>query len=170
MIDELTETFLRMREGCRPDAFYERVRPYLASLESVRYPTPKGSEVRSYHGGSAAQSSLLQSMDALLGIDHARSPAHTFLQEMIHYMPPAHGDFVRHLQEHVSLEKFIERHPSLASGQGRCVEALHRFRTEHLKIVAEYIVAQSRLAGPGQTGTGGTDPMEFLRQVRSQTK
>lgn len=65
----------RMAEGCRPHVFYSTVRPFLQGTSGLdpplRYeglPSPPPAM-----GGSAAQSSLLQVVDAVLGVAHADS-------------------------------------------------------------------------------------------------
>jgi len=56
-----------------------------------------------------------------------------------------------------------------------CIEGLKQFRTGHISLVAEYIMAQQKkgavekgsLEGTaGGKGTGGTDLMQFLKPIR----
>jgi hypothetical protein len=59
-----------------------------------------------------------------------------------------------------------------------CVRALQAFRTGHISIVADYIVAQQtkgvnkdKLEGSaGGKGTGGTDLMQFLKPIRDNCR
>ncbi|EPY82266.1 hypothetical protein CB1_000667001 [Camelus ferus] len=58
---------------------------------------------KQFAGGSAAQSSVFQCFDVLLGVQHAAGGASSvsaaeFLQEMRTYMPPAHRNFLRSLE------------------------------------------------------------------------
>ncbi|RMG20650.1 MAG: hypothetical protein D6730_19390, partial [Bacteroidetes bacterium] len=155
----------RMRQGCRPTIFYQHIRPYLASFTAVTY---EGVEpaVRSYHGGSAAQSSLLQSIDAALGIEHREKSSARYLADMQPYMPPAHARFIRFLAQGPDLAAVCSSSPRLRQARQACVQALMDFRNEHLKIVAQYILGPS---GGQALGTGGTSPAQFLKQLRNDT-
>ncbi len=70
-IRHMIAALMRMTERCDPYVFYNRIRPYLAG-----WPAPgltyagTGTTPQVWAGGSAAQSSLLQSFDAALGIRH----------------------------------------------------------------------------------------------------
>ena len=50
-----------------------------------------------------------------------------------------------------------------------CIEELAAFRTDHLRIVSQYILSQTKKVGPGSMGTGGTNPMVFLKQAQQDT-
>ena len=60
-----------MYEHCRADIFYHRVRPFLKGWpdDGIVY-EGVNEEPKIFIGGSAAQSSLLQTLDAGLGITH----------------------------------------------------------------------------------------------------
>lgn len=70
----------RMYERCDQDVFYHKIRPYLAGSKGMAAAgLPKGvfydvgegeGEWRQYNGGSNAQSSLIQFLDAALGVEH----------------------------------------------------------------------------------------------------
>jgi indoleamine 2,3-dioxygenase len=70
----------RMNEKCRPEIFYNKIRPFLAGSKNmllaglpngVFYEEAEGKgEWRKYSGGSNAQSSLIQFFDIILGIEH----------------------------------------------------------------------------------------------------
>ena len=60
-----------------------------------------------------------------------------------------------------------------------CIEGLKNFRTGHISLVAEYIMAQQRKEGTvkggiegtaGGKGTGGTDLMKFLKPIRDDCR
>ncbi|MGK0387805.1 MAG: indoleamine 2,3-dioxygenase [Maribacter sp.] len=161
VLNEITQNLKDIRKHCDPYVFYHRVRPFLASFENVKY---NGSEdfVRSYHGGSAAQSSLIQMFDAAFGIRHH----HPFLQEMRNYMPPLHADFLKFLEFKSKLKDFCNAKISLQNDLEECIELLLIFRNEHLKIAAEYIIAQQPKSQKEPKGTGGTNPMIFLKEIR----
>lgn len=162
---EITQNLKDIRTYCNPYIFYHRVRPFLASFENVKY---NGVEnpVRSYHGGSAAQSSLMQMFDAAFGIRHENP----FLKEMRNYMPPLHADFLKFLEFKSKLKTYCNTRVSLQSDFEECIDLLLTFRNEHLKIVAEYIIAQQPKSQKEAKGTGGTNPMIFLKQIRDGSK
>ncbi|RMG56756.1 MAG: hypothetical protein D6722_25890 [Bacteroidetes bacterium] len=156
----------RMRERCEPEGFYHRIRPFLASLEAVHYQgvTPP---VRSYPGGSAAQSSLLQSMDAILDVPHAEAAAGAYLLAMRQHMPPGHRAFIHWLETAPRARDWAQGR--LAEARQACLEPLLAFRQAHLQIATQYITGPARAAGEGQTGTGGTAFIPFLKTVRNDT-
>jgi indoleamine 2,3-dioxygenase len=166
VIDEMSGCLLRVQERCDPYIFYQRVRPFLSSLEGVTY-EGVDSPPQSHHGGSAAQSSLLQTFDRALGIGHPADPSKAYMKDMIGFMPKGHRAFVEWMGKR-SVATVCASRPDLQMNWSLCVEALARFRQHHLEIVAHYIVAQDR-GEDGERGTGGTNPMVFLKQMRRDT-
>jgi len=164
----LNATLDRMYEHCDPYIFYNRVRPFLASFESIEYRGCKQNP-RNYFGGSAAQSSLLQAIDAMFGITHKEEPSRTYLIRMRSYMPTGHAAYINALEADRPLVGAIERHDGCRHIYTACVEALIDFRQSHLKMVTKYVSSQMSKTGPGHTGTGGTDPVVFLKQVAKDT-
>lgn len=61
-----------------------------------------------------------------------------------------------------------------------CIENIAQFRTGHIALVAEYIMAQQSTGkkrgeggmenSAGGKGTGGTDLMSFLKPIRDDVK
>ena len=157
-----------MYENCDPYIFYNRIRPFLASFEKIEYQGCKQNP-RSYFGGSAAQSSLLQAIDAMLGITHQEEKSRSYLVAMRNYMPTGHATYINDLENERPLARAIERHNGCRQIHTACVDALTKFRQSHLKIVANYVSSQMSNIGPGHTGTGGTDPIVFLKQIAKDT-
>ncbi|USP72899.1 glycoside hydrolase family 18 protein [Curvularia clavata] len=89
-IRAIQTTLLRMREGCDPETFYWKVRPFLAgsaNMESSGLPQGiiyeqecKVPHYQTFSGGSNAQSSLLQYIDALIGREDHNSHSREFMQ------------------------------------------------------------------------------------------
>ena len=89
-IREIQAVLLRMREGCDPEIFYWKLRPLLAgsaNMESLGLPhgiiyeqEDNISNYQTFSGGSNAQSSLLQYIDALIGREDRDSPSWEFMQ------------------------------------------------------------------------------------------
>ena len=167
-LTKLNMTLNRMYENCDPYIFYNRIRPFLASFEKIEYQGCKQNP-RSYFGGSAAQSSLLQAIDAMLGITHQEEKSRSYLVAMRNYMPTGHATYINDLENERPLARAIERHNGCRQIHTACVDALTKFRQSHLKIVANYVSSQMSNIGPGHTGTGGTDPIVFLKQIAKDT-
>ncbi|MFK7925197.1 MAG: hypothetical protein AB8H47_24795 [Bacteroidia bacterium] len=165
---EMTQTFELMRQECQPDAFYADIRPYLSSFNGLVMQGVGKEEAQDYHGGSAAQSSILQSLDAALGLSAPPTRARAFLVKMRDYMPPVHARFVAALEQEQIITKVSKLDSTLAKARQACIEAIVAFRNEHLKIMVEYIIAPAK--GKDIMGTGGTHPSRFLKSVRDASK
>ncbi len=163
---QMTHTLSRMKEHCDPYRFFHELRPFLSSFEKIEYRGIIEEPVRSYHGGSAAQSTLIQLFDATLGIRHQG----TYLQEMRKYMPPQHANFLRFIQMKSKVKNYCGMHRGLHGIYDQCVSSLREFRNEHLKIAAEYIMGQKPKEQEHIKGTGGTNPMIFLKELRDDTE
>lgn len=190
-LERAKDIFKRMRDFVDPDTFFHVLRIYLSGWkgnpklpEGLLYEgvwdTPK-----KFSGGSAGQSSIFQSLDALLGIKHdtGESSAAGFLQDMRAYMPPAHRNFLSSLESVPPVRDFVisRRNESLKKAYNECVNGLVSVRKFHLAIVDTYIVKPSRQKPTdGHTsrepsnvenrGTGGTDVMNFLKSVKDTTE
>ncbi|KAF9110557.1 hypothetical protein BGX27_006193 [Mortierella sp. AM989] len=79
IIEELVAVLRRMFEKCDPYVFYWKVRPYLAGWENmaeaglpdgVKYEGVGNGEFKKLAGGSAAQSSLIHTLDIAFGVEH----------------------------------------------------------------------------------------------------
>lgn len=94
-VKEIAEILKRMTEKCRPQVFYNEIRPFLAGSKNMEvaglpngvfYDEGNGKGVwRKYSGGSNAQSSLIQFFDVVLGVQHSPTkgstgPKNGFLQ------------------------------------------------------------------------------------------
>jgi indoleamine 2,3-dioxygenase len=126
-----------------------------------------------FAGGSAAQSSLLQAIDAALGVVHEDEKTRPFLLEMRRYMPPHHRRFVTDLAAGPTLRPFVQAHqqshPTLTDSYNLCLQKLATFRKLHLEISVRYILHQAPDAAAAK-GTGGTSFVPFLSQARKETK
>ncbi|KAM5278512.1 indoleamine 2,3-dioxygenase 1 [Hipposideros larvatus] len=185
------EVFHQIHEYVDPNLFFNVLRIYLSGWkgnpqmpEGLLYEgvwdTPK-----KFAGGSAAQSSIFQCFDVLLGVQQSAGEASAaeFLQEMRTYMPPAHQNFLHSLESGPSVREFVlsKGDTSLQATYNECVNAMVSLRSYHLQIVTKYIVIpahqQSKKNQTSQEpsdqenkGTGGTDLMRFLKSVRGTTE
>ena len=170
----MTALLARMPEQCDPYIFFHRVRPFVASWPEpgVVY-TGVSEKAKLFAGGSAAQSSLLQAIDAGLGVAHEDEKTRPFLLEMRRYMPPAHRRFVADLAAGPALRPFVQAHqqshPRLADIYNLCLHKLADFRKLHLEISVRYILHQAPDEAAAK-GTGGTSFVPFLSQARKETK
>lgn len=79
-VQEIGRILERTNEECDPDVFYHQIRPLLAGSKNmsaaglpngVFYDEGDGKgQWREYSGGSNAQSSLIQFLDIVLGVEH----------------------------------------------------------------------------------------------------
>ena len=171
-IVEMQRVLKQMPQHCDPYIFYHRVRPFLAGWPKDGVVYEGISDVpQQFIGGSAAQSSLVQTLDAGLGIQHTANETHSFLKQMRSYMPPKHRQFIVDIESGPSIRQFVIDHkptdPTLSDLYNNCVEELMNFRKLHLVIAAQYILQQ---APKEQKGTGGTNFVHFLKNIETQTK
>ncbi|GJD21497.1 hypothetical protein RIVM261_064530 [Rivularia sp. IAM M-261] len=170
-IADIYEILVRIPEKCDPYIFYHRVRPFIAGWHSEGVIYEGVSEVpRKFVGGSAAQSSLIQSLDAALGIKHQKDKQ-SFLYKMRDYMPPAHRKFIEALEAAPSIRDFVltykHNYPFLCNIYNDCIQALENFRQKHMQLAVCFIARQ---APHNARGTGGTDFARFLQEAKQETK
>ena len=165
-VETIRRLLNRMEERCRPRVFYDCVRPYLSGWpgDGVIYEGVDETPQRLF-GGSAAQSSLLQSIDAAMGITHEDSRSQPFLQAMRDYMPPPHRAFIEWLESGPTLQRGAEQ-AGCSRDYDQAMDALDVFRRDHMAITARYITQQG---DADAEGTGGTEYGTFLRVTRRET-
>jgi len=200
----------RMNENCSPDIFYHQIRPLLAGSKNMSAAgLPKGvfyededgkGEWHQHSGGSNAQSSLIQFLDIVLGVEHHPTKSsgaepkgkHGFLQEMREYMPGGHRRFLEHIESVANIREYVQTSTSgeqVTAAYNLAVARLGELRDTHIKIVTRYIIGPSRRAAISPSsglnlaiastnrksadalpGTGGTVLIPFLKQTRDETK
>ncbi len=173
-VERMHATLLRMYEQCDPRVFYYRVRRFLAGWEAPGLVYEGVSETpRMYSGGSAGQSSLIQALDAGLGVRHVSPDSSPFLSEMRAYMPPPHRRFLEALDAGPDVRAFVRERqadaPQLSERYNRCIDLLDAFRRAHLKIAVDYITHQAPRPEEAK-GTGGTDLTTFLGATKRETR
>lgn len=177
-------TLLRMPEHCDPYIYYQRVRPYIhgwknhpALPQGVVYEGVEvyGGAPQQFRGETGAQSSIIPSLDAVLGISHKDDPLRPYLMEMRDYMPREHRAFIETLEQGRSVRDYVITHrtdqPALRDAYNACVHWITEFRAKHLEYAARYIHQQSQrdLDNPTEVGTGGTPFMPYLKKHRDET-
>ncbi|MDG2292222.1 MAG: hypothetical protein P8L37_06155, partial [Phycisphaerales bacterium] len=168
-IADMTMELVRMEERCSHAVFYHRVRPFLTGWAEpgLIYEGVSRDPVV-LHGGSAAQSSLLNALDAALDVPHEHPGTRPFLQAMRKYMPPRHRKFIEHLEAGPSVREASADNANTRAAFDRCIDALVHFRKTHQEITMRYITQQAPSTDQA-IGTGGTEYADFLRRTRLET-
>ncbi|XP_059141281.1 myoglobin-like [Physella acuta] len=185
VIHLMQSSLARMHDKLEAKTFFNLIRPFLGGWGGADNPLPDGliyegvsDQPIKMTGGSAAQSTTLQVVDALLGVKHTQDKK-DFLTTMRCFMPPDHKSFIEDLENRqfklrdLVLSTNSER---LQSAYNKCVTALIDLRTYHIKIVTKYIVQASQTMNEGnyesldKKGTGGTSLIPFLKDIRTDTK
>lgn len=181
-LHEIYTTLARMPEHCDPYIYYHRVRPYIHGWknhpdipEGVVYAGVEEYRGRpqQFRGETGAQSAIVPSLDATLGVRHKEDELSSYLREMRTYMPPAHRAFIESLEARTPVRPFVKHadRRSLNEAFNACVETLEAFRSLHLEYAASYIFrqAQTDAKNPHAVGTGGTPFMQYLKKHRDET-
>ena len=174
----------RMGEYCDPYIYYNRVRPYIHGWQD-NPATPNGliyegvaafgEKPQKFRGETGAQSTIIPSLDAMLGIRQKEDPLSKHLANMRNYMPPKHRAFVEAVEAGPSVRSFVQAQQhsraELKDNYNACVQWVEKFRSKHLEYAASYIDHQTQvnLGNPSKVGTGGTPFMSYLKKHRDGT-
>lgn len=188
LINELTEILLNVRTDCDPTTFFRRIRVWFPGTKLVFGLEGGESVEEEWMGSSAAQSSIVQALDAFLGIEPLTHKLQekfdivpsdgskmAFLARMRLYLPADHRSFLEELNLFgQKMREFILGHPDrelvaeTVEAYNKAIEALQEFRSGHIRLVALYVTAQQRI-GERSGGTGGTSGVQFLKSIRDLT-
>lgn len=179
-IQEMRTIIKQMSPGCNPEVFYHKHRPLLSGWDDNPL-IPNGllyegasPKPQKFAGGSAAQSSVIQILDAGLGVQHSGQEG-KFLVRMRDYMPPNQRGLIRHVEQGPSIRKTcLAGTQELRDSYNECLSELGMFRTDHLILVARYITTPSHINRGeaehlAEQGTGGTALATFLKRTRQDT-
>lgn len=179
-LESMVETLLRMPERCDPYIYYNRVRPYIHGWKN--HPSfPNGllyegvdeykNIPQKFRGETGAQSSIIPTFDALLGITHSKDELYTYLEEMQDYMPKEHRQFLNFVKQASKVRTFVIAHENLKELYNSCIMLLDRFRKIHLGYASSYIQQQHEKSekNPHAVGTGGTPFMHYLQKHQQET-
>jgi indoleamine 2,3-dioxygenase len=171
--------------------FYEGVldSDHHVNLEMTNPPELLGTW-RAYPGASAGQSPLIHTIDVALSIEHqpigtcpvsgststvpcpsSKSLPNPML-EMREALPKEFQEFIRDLSLAPNIKQFCEANKQsqeLIFEFNRACQNMKEFRDIHLQMATKYIVLQ-RQGNSTAVGTGGTDLVPFLKQVRQETQ
>jgi indoleamine 2,3-dioxygenase len=180
---EINALFDRMPERCDPYIYFRRVRPYIhgwkdnpALGEGVVYQGVErfGGLPQAFRGQTGSQSSIVPSMDAVLGVGHAADPLRAYLDELHIYRPPGHRRFIDDVRASSRLRRFAKQagHGGLTEAYNAAIQSVADFRSRHLEYAASYINKQGRCSAGNDShiGTGGTPFMKYLKKHRDETE
>lgn len=179
---QINALFDRMPEKCDPYIYFERVRPYIhgwkdnpALPNGVIYEGVEryGTAGQAFRGQTGSQSSIVPSMDAIMGVGHAADPLREYLDQLHEYRPVGHRGFVDDVRRASNLRGFAQSVGSagLTAAYNANIQAVADFRTRHLEYAASYINKQGKKSAGNDTdvGTGGTPFMRYLKKHRDET-
>ncbi len=187
-LKDINETLNRMTGNCDPYIYYNRVRPYIHGWDNPALPRGviyegvkeyKG-KPKKFRGETGAQSTIIPTLDAALGIGHKDDPLRPYLAEMRDYMPPKHRSFLEAVERAAkrgsSIRAYVKKqkraNTTLLDVYNSCVSWVETFRDTHVGYAKAYIStqAQKTAANPTGIGTGGTPHIPYLEKHRDETK
>jgi indoleamine 2,3-dioxygenase len=160
-------TFKRMPEGCDPDVYYFKVRPYIFGFNDVVYEGAFNDAPQTFRGQTGAQSSIIPALGAALGLKHEKSSLTHHLDIMQDYMPRPHREFIARMK-HAGIRPFVVEAGSRAlnDAYNEALRHMLAFRQQHYGYATRYIF--DKVENP--VGTGGTVFMEWLRVLITETE
>jgi len=165
---------------CDPKVFWNKLRIYLGGTSDPSL-FPDGLEFESIStddkgqsnsGGSAAQSSLIQLYDGLLGVTHVSTHTRKFLLSMRYYMPKSHRYLLEDMESVSGLRDYVmmQSDTTMTQAFDACITTLVNFRKYHYYIVQKYIIENLPIEAQKEAkGTGGTTLTGFLVISRDET-
>lgn len=169
-LNEQTSIMRRMTEGNEPSVFANEYRPYYNGFDEIVFEDVDEleGEPQTLRGSSGAQSSILPSIDATLGIKHDETKMMEKLGDMRSYMPPVHRNTVERFQGGPDVKEYVAAQNSkdLREAHNDCISALIEFRDVHFQQISQYIREETG----DETGTGGTRYAFYLQKMKEETK
>ena len=165
---KMNDTFARIGRGCKPDTYFHTLRPYLFGFDDIVFEgvAKFGGKPQSFRGQTGAQSTAIPAIKAFLGIEHERGGLTEHLEIMKASMPLPHRTLLVEIDSSAIRQYVLKAKVSeLTEAYNACIRALTEFRTLHLKMAAAFVA--KRVKNP--MGTGGTEFMHWLEQLRNET-
>jgi indoleamine 2,3-dioxygenase len=163
-LQAMNRTMERVPERCSPEVYFRKVRPYIFGFTDVVYEGCFDNQPQSYRGETGAQSSIVPSMLAALGIRHQDSLLTKHLNDMRGYMPPPHRRFIESVAD--VRPAVLRARSALKDLYNSCLKELLAFRTRHFEYAVNYI--EKKVSNP--LATGGTPYIPWLRQLIEESK
>jgi indoleamine 2,3-dioxygenase len=168
---EMIETLGRMPEHNNPNLYAFTFRPYIQMFQNVKYEGVKEySYGPTFRGETGAQSSVIPSLDAALGIKHQKTDLTDYVTDMRNYMPKKHREFIEAVEANERskpIREFLMEDCSVGAIRryNDVLDKLVEFRQKHLEFAVLYIFSKVK----DKLGTGGTPFMKWLAQLRDET-
>jgi len=179
-IKAVQDSIYHMRDRCNPVVFYTEVLAFHSGWfnsdvlpEGLLYKGVSDTPLQ-YCGGNAGQSSILATLDTLLGIEHSKY-AIEFRATTRQHMVQEHLRFLEDLKAATTVRDYVRssKDVQLLTAYNKCIQALVELRCEHIKLVSLYVVVQkSKESGQGSSETkctGGASFMRYLKTSRDDT-
>lgn len=174
VLQNMQQTLNRMGEKCDPYIYYHRIRSFMSgwrdnpSLPSGLIYEGVSTEPLKYYGETGAQSTIIATLDAALGVSHPSGWLSDYLQVMREHMPQYHRYFLQTVEGGPSIRDFVVAHTTnLTTDYNHCLEELFKFRSLHKSFAFSYIRKHS--LKQDEKGTGGTDFMPYLSKHAHNT-
>lgn len=181
-LNEMSAVTRRMHEKCRPDFFYNVLRPYLGGSENsselpngliyegVNNNDDEDNKAFKLAGGSAAESSVFPVIDAVLNVEHND----LYFEKIKQYMPKEHREFIDHIKKNINMQDVVTElnDQTVINLYNESVEALKGFRRAHFSLVNDYILVftrQEAVDSDEVRGSGGTELKKFLTTSMKET-
>lgn len=165
---KMIDTFSGIARGCKPETYFHTLRPYLFGFDDIVYEgvTEFRNEPQTFRGQTGAQSTAIPAIKAFLGVEHREGGLTEHLEAMKASMPAPHRRLLNDIDTK-AVRQFVLKadSSSLTEAYNDCLRALTEFRTLHLKMAAAFVA--KRVENP--MGTGGTEFMHWLEQLRNET-
>ena len=116
---------------------------------------------------SGAQSSVIPAIKAYLGLQHEKGGLTDHLEIMKEYMPKPHRELLNNIDPQ-KIRNFVikKNNGQLTDAYNHCLESVYKFRSLHLKMAHAYVAQKVK----NPVGTGGTEFMHWLKQLRDETE
>jgi indoleamine 2,3-dioxygenase len=167
-ICRMIESFQRMPEECNSDVYYFKVRPYIFGFNNVVYEGAFDDQPQSFRGQTGAQSSIIPTRVAALGLQHEANGLTQHLDIMKAYMPKPHREMIARMEQ-TGIRQAVMRQPAnttLTEAYNECLRQVLAFRQLHYHYATTYIAEKVK----NPLGTGGTVFMDWLNQLAQETE
>ena len=159
------------KETCNPRFFYDKLRPTLEGYDNEEI-YPQGLLLEgithpkiSIKGGSAGQSTYIQILDILYGIQYTGEKK-KFILNVRNFMTQKQRNLIKYIEELPSIKNFVsESDDELIRLYEEGINLISEFRKEHYRIIYQYIYEINK----DSLGTGGTQPLKFSKSMISNT-
>ena len=161
-------SFRQITKGCSPNIYYHTLRPFLFGFDDIVYEgvTEFQGKPQTLRGETGAQSTLIPAVQNYLGLQHAHGGLSEHLEIMKGYMPKPHRELLASIdQTHIRSWVAKQSSQNVRDAYNLCLRRVVEFRTLHLNYAHAYIA--SKVKDP--RGTGGTEFMRWLKQLRDET-